>query len=66
MKEGNDSVSIQLIEGRIQGRASVYRKRETMLYQTENRRRGVNGGGERNREAGLVTGGATAPVTMGR
>jgi hypothetical protein len=29
-----------------------------VLYQTENRRRGVNGGGERNRAAGLVTGGA--------
>ena len=27
------------------------------VYQTENRRRGVNGGGERNRAAGFVTGG---------
>jgi hypothetical protein len=27
------------------------------VYQTENRRRGVNGGGERNRAAGFVIGG---------
>lgn len=33
-----------------------------LLYQTEKRLRGVNGGGERNRAAGLVAGGGAVAV----